>query len=363
MSRETIASLSATLLPFLLVALAALGARLVAFAAQHIRDKRLSVAVQLAAYGAAAVVADVAQHVVEDLKDPNKPGTWDKIAMSSARTTAIARVRKLYPGAVSVITAALKDPGKVEELLGTLVERAVVELKGASLGAPSSEPRLVPPPSSKVPPPIPPQAGFARPGAVALLLAVALCLAGLGAVLTGCPPVPPTDGGAPVVTPSDWTRTARIATSVGRGLIPVARVIVEATTTDPGRTQARRAFDAADDALVGLDRALDAYDARGGDRCVAHAAAGAAMVALQELAQVLADNGIALGVPLGRIVDLVASVVDTLVPACDLDAGFASAGRAANTRLLSIEREARSRGVILRRDLDRIVPVLDGGVR
>ena len=187
MTRETIASLSATLLPFLLVALAALGARLVAFAAQHIRDKRLSVAVQLAAYGAAAVVADVAQHVVEDLKDPNKPGTWDKIAMSSARTTAIARVRKLYPGAVSVITAALKDPGKVEELLGTLVERAVVELKGAPLGAPASEPRLVPPPSSKVPPPIPPQAGFARPGAVALLLAVALCLAGLGAGLTGCP--------------------------------------------------------------------------------------------------------------------------------------------------------------------------------
>ena len=210
------------------------------------------------------------------------------------------------------------------------------------------------------PPPSNGQSGHARLGALVVLLVVGL---GAGALLQGCPPPPPSDGGTPVVTPSDWTRTARIATTVGRGLIPVAQVIVEATTTDPGRTQARRAFVAADAALVGLDRALDAYDARGGDRCAAHAAAGAAVVALTELAQVLADNGIALGVPLGRVVDLVGSVVDTLVPACNLDAGWASAGRSANATLLTIERDARSRGVILRRDLDRITPALDGGVR
>ncbi len=212
-------------------------------------------------------------------------------------------------------------------------------------------------------PPTPPsngQSGRARIGALVVLLVVGL---GAGALLQGCPPPPPSDGGTPVVTPSEWTRTARIATTVGRGLIPVAQTIVEATTTDPGRTQARRAFVAADAALAGLDRALDAYDARGGDRCAAHAAAGAAVVALTELAEVLAANGIALGVPLGRVVDLVGSVVDTLVPACNLDAGFASAGRAANTTLLTIERDARSRGVILRRDLDRITPALDGGVR
>ncbi len=210
------------------------------------------------------------------------------------------------------------------------------------------------------PPPSDGQSGRAHLGALVVLLVVGL---GAGALLQGCPPPPPSDGGTPVVTPSEWTRTARIATTVGRGLIPVAQVIVEATTTDPGRTQARRAFAAADAALTGLDRALDAYDARGGDRCAAHAAAGAAVVALTELAEVLAANGIALGVPLGRVVDLVGSVVDTLVPACNLDAGWASAGRSANTTLLGIERDARSRGVILRRDLDRITPALDGGVR
>jgi len=184
------------------------------------------------------------------------------------------------------------------------------------------------------------------------------------ASLASCtPPPPPADGGVPVVTPSDWTRTAHLSVTVGRGLIVVARPIVEALAVDPGRTRARRAFDAADQALLGLDHALSAYEARGGDRCAAYAATGGAIVALHELAQVLADNGIALGVPLGRVVDLVASVADTLVPACQVDAGFASAGGRVNGQLRAIEDAARLRGVILRRDLDGIAPALDGGVR
>jgi hypothetical protein len=244
-------------------------------------------------------------------------------------------------------------PGTLKAPLSALDPRALAEIERVAAQAQRVVDFTRPPPSDG-------QSGRARLGALVVLLVVGL---GAGALLQGCPPPPPSDGGTPVVTPSEWTRTARLATTVGRGLIPVAQVIVEATTTDPGRTQARRAFVAADAALVGLDRALDAYDARGGDRCAAHAAAGAAVVALTELAEVLAANGIALGVPLGRVVDLVGSVVDTLVPACNLDAGFASAGRAANATLLTIERDARSRGVILRRDLDRITPALDGGVR
>lgn len=189
-------------------------------------------------------------------------------------------------------------------------------------------------------------------------------LLALSLSLTACtPPSPPSDGGIPVVTPSDWTRTAHLAVTVGRGLIVVARPIVEAAAQDPGRTRARRAFDAADQALVGLGVALDAYEARGGDRCAAYAATGASIVALHELALVLADNGIALGVPLGRVVDMVASIADTLVPACQVDAGFASAGANANAALRAIEQAAHARGVILRRDLDGIEPALDGGVR
>lgn len=209
--------------------------------------------------------------------------------------------------------------------------------------------------------PIDPRPRVVRMGLGLCVLVLATLL--LGTATLRCTPPPPVDGGTPSVTPSGWTQTARLAVTVGRGLLPVAQAIVEATTQDPGRTEARRAFAATDDALAGLGRALDAYEARGGDRCIAHAAAGAAGVALAELADVLARNGIALGVPIGRVVDLVASVVDTLVPACAPDAGFASAGASANARLLGIERDARSRGVILRRDLDRIAPVMDGGAR
>lgn len=263
------------------------------------------------------------------------------------------------PGTLKAPLSAL-DPRALAELERVAAHgRRIVETIGPGYGA------AIPPPapSKVVPVDHTGERGAVRVGALLVIAGGTLVAMVLGAVLNACTPPPPSDGGTPVVTPSEWTRTARIATTVGRGLIPVAQVIVEATTTDPGRTQARRAFVAADAALVGLDRALDAYDARGGDRCAAHAAAGAAVVALTELAEVLAANGIALGVPLGRVVDLVGSVVDTLVPACNLDAGWASAGRSANATLLGIERDARSRGVILRRDLDRITLALDGGVR
>ncbi len=80
--------------------------------------------------------------------------------------------------------------------------------------------------------------------------------------------------------------------------------------------------------------------------------------ALVGLARVLADNGIALGTTLERVVDGVASVADALVPACDRDAGWSSAGDRANAELRAI---ATGRGP-LRRVLDDLRPG-DGGVR
>lgn len=184
-----------------------------------------------------------------------------------------------------------------------------------------------------------------------------LVLAAFASVTSSCTPpqpIPPSDGGVPAVTPSSWTRTAHLAATVGRGLLAVARPIVEVATQDPGRTQALRALAGADDALAGLDRAVTVYETRGGDACVAYAAAGAAGHALHELTDVLAQNGLAIGVPLGRIVDLVASVVDGLVPGCEPRLGWASAGDAANDHVRAVEAQARLSGRPLRRDLDRI---------
>ena len=120
---------TALAVPVCLALLAILAARILRVVTQHIRDRRLALAIELAAYGAAAVVADLGQRLVHDLKDPSKPGAWTPNAASSARLQAIARVRELYPAAVKIITDSLGDAGRVDDLLGTLVERAVVEQK------------------------------------------------------------------------------------------------------------------------------------------------------------------------------------------------------------------------------------------
>ncbi len=129
MSRETIATIGTTLLPALLLALTALAAYGASLVARHIKDKRYGAAITLLAYGAAGVVADFAQHTVGDLKDPSKAGTWDAVTAASIKLRAVAIVRELYPLAVTFVTTVLRDPSKVDALLGTLVEKAVVDLK------------------------------------------------------------------------------------------------------------------------------------------------------------------------------------------------------------------------------------------
>lgn len=189
---------------------------------------------------------------------------------------------------------------------------------------------------------------------------VSLCLV-LTLSVTACDPRPSVDGG-PAVTPTAWTDTARVVLTTLRWAVPAARVVLHAILEEPARSVVDRALDAVADAAGRLQASLDVYEARGGDRCPAHAAAGAVTEALLQLSQVLADNGIALGSTLERLVDASAALVDTLIPACDRDAGLASAGDSANGRLRAIYASARSRGVVLRHDLDDLRP-LDGGAR
>ena len=181
---------------------------------------------------------------------------------------------------------------------------------------------------------------------------VVLLACGAGAAASGCPgPVAPVDGGV-AVTPSGWTSTARVVLNTLSWAVPAARAITDVVVPEPARAQVGRALDATGDAARELQQAVDAYEARGGDRCAAHAAVGGLHRALVGLARVLADNGIALGTTLERVVDGVASVADALIPACAADAGWASAGDGANRELRAIAESAARRGVILRRDLD-----------
>lgn len=128
MTRETIATLITALQPLLLAIITAASAWGAAAIRRRTADARITAAVDTLARGAEGVVADIAQHVVADLRDPGKPGTWDDVAKAAARRTAIERLRRLLPGDV----AALESHVGVDaagELLGTLVERAVVRSK------------------------------------------------------------------------------------------------------------------------------------------------------------------------------------------------------------------------------------------
>jgi hypothetical protein len=191
---------------------------------------------------------------------------------------------------------------------------------------------------------------------LSLILAVALLTSP-----AACGPRPvPVDGGA--VTPASWTDTAHVVLDTLRWAVPAVRAVTNAILPEPSRTVVGRALDGVTDAAGRLSLAVQAYEARGGDRCAAYAAVGGVHVAIVQLAQVLADNGIAAGVVIERVADGLASIGDALVPACQSDAGWASAGDASNAQLRAVARSAAARGVTLRRDLDGIRPT-DGGGR
>lgn len=216
------------------------------------------------------------------------------------------------------------------------------------------------------PPPAPPR-GNGQSGRSTFLVMLVLVSAfgiGTGATILCCGPRPvPIDGG-PAVTPSSWTDGARVALTTLAFAVPAAKVIVQATVSDPGRTQVVRALDATAVAAARMEEALVAYERAGGDGCLAKSATAGVHAAIVVLAQVLADNGIALGTTLEHVADALAAVVDILTPGCAPDASMrASAGDASNARLRDIASGARARGVILSRVLDDLHPLADAGVR
>ncbi len=199
-----------------------------------------------------------------------------------------------------------------------------------------------------------------KPTSTRSLILAMMFIASLAFVSCKPPPRPSPD--TPAVTPSSWTDTARTVLSTLAWALPAAHVVTDAILPEPARSVVGRALDGVADAAERLHAALDAYDARGGDRCAAHAAVGGVRAALVAAAQTLVDHGIALGRVLERVTDATAALVDELVPGCDPDAGWRSAGRDTNAELRAIELRATARGVILRRDLDALHPP-DGGTR
>lgn len=185
------------------------------------------------------------------------------------------------------------------------------------------------------------------------LLALFLSASLIGAT---CQPPAPTDGGV-VATPSSWTDTVSTVLHTIAWSIPAAQMIVDNLIPATARPIVDRSFVAVQDAATRLQTALDAYNARGGDRCVSYAAVGGVTTALVSLAQVLADNGIGLGNTLIPVIQSLGAVTDQLVPACQRDAGYASVGGGPMLRVRAIEAQAMSHGVVLRPVLNNLRPV------
>jgi hypothetical protein len=137
MSRQLLSSLASALAPLVMIALAALAARLGQTILAHVRDRRVALALELAAWGAAAEVANLYQTLVKDLKNPASPGAWDASVGAAMKSRAIAELRRLYPEVVATLQAAGRRPDQIEALLGSLVERAVVDLKARTTTLPA----------------------------------------------------------------------------------------------------------------------------------------------------------------------------------------------------------------------------------
>ena len=206
------------------------------------------------------------------------------------------------------------------------------------------------------------QSGRAYVGPLAVFAAPALAFALLLACTHGCHPQPVPSSDGAVVSVGGWTDTARQVLSTIAWAVPAARAVITSILPAPAAAIVGRVLDTVADAAQRLRVALDAYSARGGDRCAVYAAVGALDAALSQLTQSLVDHGIALGAVFERAFDAVLSIADNLIPSCDAtDAGWTSAGARGNAYIRSVERAAAARGVILRRDLDNIRPT--GGAR
>lgn len=127
MTRDLITAASDALPQLIGLALVAWGLRALS---QWLKDRRVALAMELLAVQAASIVADIAQHFVGDLRDPAKPGAWDATAKATARVRAVERLKGSFPAMVALVREALKEPGQIDDVLGGLVEKAVVDLKG-----------------------------------------------------------------------------------------------------------------------------------------------------------------------------------------------------------------------------------------
>lgn len=209
------------ILPFIILLILALAAPIVREAYRMLRSVRVrlrSRAAKAAIDGltvlAGTAVAAAAEEV-RNLKDPTKPGEWNRATAARIRDRVIGEVMELGRDLIAQLKLlGVLDAGSVYDLLERMVEAQVERLRHLELPAvstitaesffevapaePSAPARPTLEPShlrastisiAVAPPPSTGERGSVRVGAVAVLLALGLGALAVGAVLSGCPQV------------------------------------------------------------------------------------------------------------------------------------------------------------------------------
>lgn len=160
----------------------------------------------------------------------------------------------------------------------------------------------------------------------------------------------------PVVVTSSWvTRTRSVISSVRR-IAPRAKALIRSLSLVPASVLVvvEGAIDGVIRANEFLATSLDSWESHGGSRCGLYSAAQGLRTAILNEATVLAENGLWIGIPMRMIADTLFSVLDVILPSCEVDAGFRSIGRDSDRELDRIRDQAYERGIHLRNDLDSI---------
>lgn len=130
MTPQFVAQVLVILLPLLVPPLALLILWVVPLIRARVKNKLVADLLAGLATVAGIVVAHASQTVVQNLKDPSRPGTWDAQTAAAVKAVVLRDLRELGAQELEQLRTLRKlDGPTVDKLLEQLVEAKVLELK------------------------------------------------------------------------------------------------------------------------------------------------------------------------------------------------------------------------------------------
>jgi len=135
------AQFAAVLASLVLAVLTELARRGLAALKAHVRSERVRKAMEQLLELSSVCVMHAAQTVVEDLKDPTKPGEWNAVAARAVRESVRADVSTLAKAALGTLkTDGQFSSAELNRVVEAAIEAAVLSLKGGQSRVLEAEP-------------------------------------------------------------------------------------------------------------------------------------------------------------------------------------------------------------------------------